>query len=143
MDGVTKALADYFEKLESLGDMAVEAAKEQLDIEADRAESEIRDETPEGKTGGLVRSLNRTKIDTQKKYGYRMEYEGENADGVPYAKIANILNSGSSTVKPRRFIFKAVKKLKGLDERAAQRFEEKTKNIGGRGAKVIDILFLR
>ena len=129
MDGVTKALADYFEKLENLGDMAVEAVKEQVDIESDRTESEIRDGTPEGKTGGLVRSLNRTKIDTPKKYGYRMEYEGENTDGVPYAKIANILNSGSSTVKPRRFIFKAVKKLKGLDDRAAQRFEEKTKNI--------------
>jgi hypothetical protein len=38
-------------------------------------------------------------------------------------------NSGSSTIRPRRFITKAVKQLKGLDDRAAKRFEDKTKNI--------------
>ena len=79
-------------------------------------------------TGGLARSLNVSKIDTDKRYGYKLEYEGENEDGVPYAKITNILNSGSNTIKPRRFITQAVKRLKGLDDRAAQRFEEKLKN---------------
>ena len=128
MDGVAKELAEYFEKLERLGDIAVEAVKEQIDIEADRAEREIRDGTPVGETGGLARSLTRSKIDNDKRYGYRLEYEGENEDGVPYAKIANILNSGSSKIKPRRFITRAIKKLRGLDDRAAQRFEDKTKN---------------
>jgi hypothetical protein len=129
MDGVTKELAEYFEKLERLGDMAVEAVKEQIDIEADRAETEIRDGTPTD-TGGLARSLIRTKIDNGKKYGYRLEYDGNNDKGEPYEKIANILNSGSSTIAPRRFITKAVKKLKGMDDRAAQRFDQMSKDIG-------------
>jgi hypothetical protein len=129
MDGVTKQLADYFERLEKTGDLAVEAIKEQIDIEAGRTESEIRAGTPTD-TGGLARSFTASKIDTPKKYGYRLEYEGTAPNGEPYAKIANILDSGTSTIKPRRFIIKAVKKLKGLDERAALRFEEKTKEIG-------------
>jgi len=129
MDGVTKQFANYFEKLENLGDMALEAVKEQVDIEADRAEGEIRNGTPKGETGGLVQSLTRTKIDTPKRYGYRLEYVGEDAQGVPYQKIANILDSGTSTIKPRRFVTRAIKKLKGLDDRAAQRFEVKTKSI--------------
>ena len=128
MDGVVKELAAYFEKLETLGDIAVEAIKEQVDIEAGQAESAIASGTPE-ETGGLARSLRKTKIETEKRYGYRLEFEGENDKGEPYAKIANILNSGTSTIKPRRFITRAVKKLKGLDSRAAQRFEEKSKRI--------------
>ncbi|MDR3216576.1 MAG: hypothetical protein LBT55_04070 [Clostridiaceae bacterium] len=55
--------------------------------------------------------MTRTDIDTPKRYGKRLKYEGENAEGVPYAKIANILNYGTSSVKPRRFVTKAVKKL--------------------------------
>jgi len=129
MDGVTKQFEEYFEKLERLGDMAVEAVKEQIDIEAGYVEGEIRDNTPSGDTGGLSRAFVRINITTGKKYGYRLEYEGENADGVPYQKIANILDHGTSTIKPRRFISRAVKKLKGLDDRAARRFEDKTKSI--------------
>jgi len=129
MDGVTKELAEYFQKLEELGDMAKDAIKEQVDVEAAQAESTIQGGTPKGETLGLLGALTKTKIDTGNKYGYRLEFEGENEKGVPYAKIANILNSGSSTIKPRRFITKAIKKLKGLDSRAAQRFEEKTKRI--------------
>jgi len=129
MDGVTKELKEYFQKLEELGDMAKDAIKEQVDAEAAQAESTIQGGIPLGDTGGLERSLRNTKIDTGNKYGYRLEFEGENEKGVPYAKIANILNSGTSTVKPRRFITKTVKKLKGLDGRAAQRFQEKTKNL--------------
>ena len=129
MDGVTKELVEYFEKLERLGDMAVEAIKEQVDEECDRVEREIGSGTPEGATGGLARSLKRAKIDDGKRYGYRLEYEGENEHGIPYAKIANILNHGTSTIAPRRFITRAVRKLKGLDSRAAQRFEDKTKDI--------------
>ena len=70
-----------------MGDKAVEAIKEQIDIEARGVE-----------------------------------------DGTPYAKVANILNAGTSTIAPRRFITRAVRKLKGLDDRAAKRFEEKVKS---------------
>ncbi len=124
MDGVTKELAEYFERLEKLGDLAIASVKEQIDIETARVESEIRANTPTD-TGTLVNSLTATKIDTGKKYGYRLEYAGDNDAGVSHEKIANILNAGTSTLKPRRFLTQAVRKLKGLDDRAAKRFEDK------------------
>lgn len=125
-DGITKQLQDYFESLGKLGDMAIESIKEQIDIETDGVERELVSNTPEN-TGGLKSSLKRTQINTAKRYGYRLEYEGNAPDGTPYAKVANILNSGSSTIKPRRFVTKAVKKLKGLDDRTAIRFNRKIK----------------
>ena len=125
-DGLTEALGGYFEELQKVGDIAVESLKEQIDIETDRVESDLIDNTPQN-TGGLKASLKRSSISERNRYGYRLEYEGNAPDGIPYAKIANILNHGTSTIKPRRFITKAVKKLKGLDDRAARRFEDKCK----------------
>lgn len=123
MDGVTKQLSEYFKQLEQVGDKAIEAIKEQIDIEAESVEKEIRENTPR-KTGGLASSFTKTKIDTEKRYGYKLEYEGNAPDGTPYAKIANILNSGTSEIKPRRFITKAVRKLRGLDDRTKERFKK-------------------
>jgi HK97 gp10 family phage protein len=120
MDGVTKQLSEYFKQLEQVGDKAIEAIKEQIDIEADSVEKEIRENTPQ-KTGGLASSFTKTKIDTGKRYGYMLEYEGNAPDGTPYAKIANILNSGTSEIKPRRFITKAVRKLRELDMRITKK----------------------
>jgi hypothetical protein len=128
MDGVTKQLEEYFESLGRLGDLAVEAVKEQIDIETERTEAELRQNTPK-KTGGLAASLTRTNINTPKRYGHRLEYAGADENGVPYEKVANILNYGTSTIAPRRFVTRTVKKLKGLDDRAAARFEDKTKNL--------------
>jgi hypothetical protein len=125
-DGLTQALGDYIEELGTVGNKAIEALKEQIDIEADAVERDLTDNMPEN-TGGLKASLKRTAITKGNRYGYKLEYEGKDANGTPYAKIANVLNSGSSTIKPRRFITKAVKRLKGLDDRATRRFEEKLK----------------
>lgn len=127
-DGLTEVLGAFFEDLQAVGDRAIEALKEQIDEEADNVERELIDNTPE-ETGGLKGSLKRTKIQSGNRYGYRLEYEGNAPNGTPYAKIANVLNNGSSTVKPRRFITKAVKKLKELDDRAARRLEEKVENL--------------
>ncbi|MGI6593699.1 MAG: HK97 gp10 family phage protein [Christensenellales bacterium] len=124
MDGVTKQLSEYFKQLEQVGDKAIEAIKEQIDIEAESVEKEIRANTPIGKTGGLASSFTKTKIDTGKRYGYKLEYEGNAPDGTPYAKIANILNSGTSEIKPRRFITRAVRKLRGMDERIVAKYKE-------------------
>lgn len=123
-DGLTAQLAEYFEELKTVGDKAVEAIKEQIDIEADAVEKELENNTPED-TGGLKASLRRTTITKGNRYGYRLEYEGNDPNGTSYTKIANIQNNGTSTTKPKRFLTKAVKKLKGLDERAAKRFEAK------------------
>lgn len=127
MDGVTKQLSEYFKQLEQVGDKAIDSIKEQIDIEAESVEKEIRANTPIGKTGGLANSFTKTKIDTRKRYGYKLEYKGNALDGTPYAKIANILNSGTSEIKPRWFITRAVRKLRGLDERAIGRLEDKSK----------------
>jgi HK97 gp10 family phage protein len=125
-DGLTAQLAEYFEELKTIGDKAVEAIKEQIDIEADAVENDLQNNTPED-TGGLKASLRRTSITKGSRYGYRLEYEGNDPSGTPYAKIANIQNNGTSTTKPKRFLTRAVKKLKGLNDRAAKRFEEKLK----------------
>ena len=125
-DGLAKSLGAYIDDLETVGNKAVEAIKQQIDEEADTVERELQTNTPV-KTGGLKSSLKRTKINAKTRYGYRLEYEGDAPDGTPYAKIANVLNNGSSTIKAKRFMTKAVKKLKGLDDRAAKRFVEKIK----------------
>ena len=104
--------------------MAIESIKEQIDIETEGVENSLIDNTPE-KTGGLKSSLRKIKIESgNNRYGYRLEYEGNAPDGTPYAKIANILNHGTSTIKAKRFITKAVRKLRGLDDRTAKRFEK-------------------
>jgi len=126
MDGITKQLSEFFERIEEFGDAAIIAVKEQIDLEVSAVEDYLKENTPK-KTGGLAASLSKGKIDTEKRYGYKMEYEGNAPDGTPYAKIANILNSGTSSIKPKKFITRAVHKLKGLDERAAKRFEDKIK----------------
>ena len=123
MDGITKQVSEFFDRIEDFSDMAIIALKEQIDIEANAVFEEIKTGTPE-KTGGLKNSLIKTSIDTTKRYGYKIEYEGNAPDGTPYAKIANILNNGTSTIKPKRFITKAVRKLNGFDERVAKRLKK-------------------
>ena len=126
-DGLTESLGEYFTELGKVGDLAIESIKEQIDMETEAVEKSLIDNTPH-KTGGLNKSLRKTKVDNRNnRYGYRLEYEGNDPDGTPYAKIANVLNSGTSKIKPRRFITKAVRKLRGLDDRAANRFEGKLK----------------
>ena len=125
-DGVSKQLNDYFESLAKFGDLAVEAIKEQVDIEVQKVLSEMERNTPQGQTLGLIRSLKNAKIETRYQwYGYSVEFSGEDKHGTPYQKIANCLNYGTSTIKPLRFIDKAIKNFKGLDERVMVRFESK------------------
>ena len=50
-----------------------------------------------------------------------------NRKGIPYQKIANILNYGSSTIKGTRFINKAIRNLKDMDARIYERFQKKIK----------------
>ena len=128
-DGLTESLGEYFTELGKVGDLAIESIKEQIDIETEAVEKSIIDNTPK-KTGELKKSLRKTRISGNNRYGYRLEYEGNDPDGTPYAKIANILNHGTSTIKPKRFMTRAIKKLRGLDNRVQKRFEEKTNRMG-------------
>lgn len=127
-DGISKQLNDYFDNLSTFGDLAIEAIKEQVDIEVAKVLDELERSTPVGQTHGLITSLKNAKIETRQEwYGYSVTFEGEDKDGTSYEKIANILNYGSSTIKSLRFIDKAIRNLKGLDERARRRFESKIK----------------
>ena len=73
-------------------------------------------------------SIRKSKIVARYKwYGYSVEFQGQNRKGVPYQKIANILNYGTSYVKGTRFINKAIRNLKDMDDRIYERFKNKIK----------------
>ncbi len=127
-DGVSKQLAEYFEQIGEYGEFAVEAVQEQIDLETEKLVAQLESTTPRGPTLGLLNSLRKSKITVRHNwYGYSIEFEGENRKGVPYQKIANILNYGTSTIKGTRFINKAIRNLKDMDERIYERFQKKIK----------------
>ena len=127
-DGVSKQLAEYFEQIGEYGEFAVEAVQEQIDLETANLVAQLEQTTPRGPTLGLLNSLRKSKITVRHNwYGYSIEFEGENRKGVPYQKIANILNYGSSTIKGTRFINKAIRNLKDMDKRIYDRFQKKIK----------------
>lgn len=126
-DGISKELNDYFESIQNFGEQAVAALQEQIDIEADEFRQVLEQTSPKGATLGLLNSLRKTKLVARRNwYGYSVEFEGSNRKGEPYQKIANILNYGTSNIKGTRFISRAIRKLKGMDDRIAQRFKNKT-----------------
>ena len=125
-DGISKQLTDFFDQLSEFGDFAVEAIKEQIDIEVEKLVRELEVSTPRGKTLGLLNSIKQSKIVAKRNwYGYSIEFEGQDRKGTPYQKIANILNYGTSYVKGTRFINKAIHNLKDMDDRIYQRFKNK------------------
>lgn len=127
-DGVSKQLSEYFEEISEYGDYAIEAIKEQIDLEVDKLVNVLEQTTPRGATLGLLNSIRQSKIVAKPNwYGYSVEFAGENRKGVPYQKIANILNYGTSTIKGTRFINKAIHNLKDMDERIYERFQRKIK----------------
>lgn len=125
-DGVSKQLSEYFEQLSDYGEYAIEAVKEQIDIEVEKLVKQLESTTPRGATLGLLNSLRQSKIVAKQNwYGYSVEFVGENRKGVPYQKIANILNYGTSTIKGTRFINKAIHNLRDMDARIYERFQRK------------------
>lgn len=125
-DGVSKQLSEYFEEISDFGDKAIEAIQEQIDIEVEKLVKVLEETTPRGATLGLLNSIRQSKITARHNwYGYSVEFQGQNRKGVPYQKIANILNYGTSTIKGTRFINKAIHNLKGMDARIYERFQSK------------------
>ena len=125
-DGINKEMSEYFNSLTEQTEQAVEAIKEQIDIEAEEFRKQLEQTAPKGATLGLLNSLRKTKLVVRRKwYGYSVEFEGYNKKGEPYQKIANILNYGTSTIQGTRFISRAIRKLKGMDERIENRFKTK------------------
>jgi len=127
-DGVSKELNDYFESLGKKSEMAVEALQEQIDIEAEEIRKELEATAPKGATLGLLNSLTKVRLTARKEwYGYSVTFEGKNRRGEPYQKLANILNYGTSHIQGTRFISRAIRNLRGMDARIAERFSNKTK----------------
>lgn len=125
-DGVSKQLSEYFDEISDFGDKAIEAIQEQIDIEVEKLVKVLEETTPRGATLGLLNSIRQSKITARRNwYGYSVEFQGQNRKGVPYQKIANILNYGTSTIKGTRFINKAIHNLKGMDARIYERFQSK------------------
>ena len=125
-DGINKEMSEYFNSITEKTEQAVEAIKEQIDIEAEEFRKQLEQTAPKGATLGLLNSLRKTKLVVRRKwYGYSVEFEGYNKKGEPYQKIANILNYGTSTIQGTRFISRAIRKLKGMDERIENRFKTK------------------
>jgi hypothetical protein len=124
MDGVSKEIENLAEELSVTAENITAAIKEQIDIEV-KAFLDNLTRTAPVKTGGLVRSLQSTQITARKNYyGYEITFDGADKDGTPYQKIANILNYGTSRIQGTRFVSKAVRKLKGMDDRIAARAEK-------------------
>mgnify|MGYP006921155950 FL=1 len=127
-DGVSKELEEYFNNIGTFGDKAIEAVKEQIDIEVNKLVLQLESTTPRGATLGLLNSLRNSRITAKRNwYGYSVEFVGQDKKGVPYQKIANILNYGTSFIKGTRFITKAIHNLKNMDERIYERFQTKIK----------------
>ena len=127
-DGVSKELEEYFNNIGTFGEKAIEAVKEQIDIEVNKLVLQLESTTPRGATLGLLNSLSNSKITAKRNwYGYSVEFVGQDRKGVPYQKIANILNYGTSFIKGTRFITKEIHNLKNMDERIYERFQTKIK----------------
>lgn len=130
-------LQDYIDKtLTVAGKAAYKAIQEVVTEEANACYEAIKENTPVDK-GELRDSLEIIPVDgitTIKKkvprYGYEIDYVGYNDEGVAYSKIGRTLNKGTSKIPARRHITKAVKKLKGMDDRIYDRFLEKVNNAG-------------
>lgn len=121
-------LEKYLESLSSIGAKAVEAVTETVDSESKLLFENIKEGTPV-RTGALKESLIMTKLQNGTRYGYRIDYEGYNENGVPYSLIGRSLNKGTATIEPVKHIDKAVRKLRGMDQRIDEAFQAKLENL--------------
>ncbi|MFA7136727.1 MAG: HK97 gp10 family phage protein [Bacteroidales bacterium] len=120
-------LQEFIEtRLTRVSKAAYEAVEEVVTEEANTCFDNIKAGTPV-QTGSLRDSLEIERIDdsTGSKYGYKIDYKGYNDRGVAYSYIGRSLNKGTSKIPARKHIDKAVRKLKGMDDRINQRFIEK------------------
>lgn len=127
MSKVNDELDSFLENLSHIGRDAISATTEVIDEESTLLFENIKESTPI-RSGGLKNSLViRRKNDSPTRYGYIIDYEGYNEQGVAYSKIARTLNKGTKTVSATRHIDRAIRKLKGLDDRIYERYLEKIK----------------
>ncbi len=139
-DEITKVFDEFYNNiLGKVGEKTKEAIQEEVDNFSNQFENDLQSSVTKD-TGGLAKSLTKVKQQRVDWYGYNFEFKGENKDGVPYEKIATVLNYGRQagtsktgikypTIMPKRFIEKAVRKLKKLDPAIIQNFETKMQEL--------------
>lgn len=139
-----KAGDDYMIKLARLASGSREIAEKAIyaaaDIVIDRVRKNLRDnlndplsaaksgtalfkKNDSDRTGDLDRTLGITPIDLDRN-GYlnaKIGWDGYDKNGVPNQLKARVMESGSSTIKPRPFVAPAVKATKKAAEEAMNR----------------------
>lgn len=136
---VTELFDEFYNNvLGKVGDVTQQAIQEEVDKFSDQFEKDVIDSIP-NKTSGLLKSFRKVKLPREKWYGYDFEFVGVNENGVPYQKIANILNYGREAgfskgvkygdISPRKFMSKAVRKLKKLDNAIVESYETKMQEL--------------
>lgn len=99
----------------AIKDEAIKVAQAVIDEKSAEFEEELKKNTPV-KTGGLRKSIVRTKCIDGNWYGYKVDFEGYAPNKEAYAKIANLLNKGAPKISGTFFVDKAVRKLKDIDK---------------------------
>lgn len=135
-DGVTKELNDFLNDISEGGkidipETYVEAVKETITNEV-KNYSDFIDKNVPVDTGALKNSFVVEEIKNRDNYfGYSAYFKGENSKGVAYQKIANILNYGvPGKFAGRFFVTRAIRRLKGMNERIDQKFRDKLRDKG-------------
>ena len=110
----------------NLGPAVLDAFKEQIDIEANNCFETMKNGTPVSDKDH-IHLRDTIKIEKQEKpnkYGYKIDYDGYDETGKPYSLIARSINKGALGRVPTRHMDKAIKKLKGMDQRIGARVTE-------------------
>lgn len=128
-DGITKQLSEFLQTYTDLDAVTKQAFESVIDEESAKFEQRIQSSVPV-KTGKLKASFKiERKVDRRNWYGYNAEFEGNAPNGEPYQKIANILNYGrpadenAGAVAGTFFVTKAIRKLRGMDDRIKAKIE--------------------
>lgn len=133
-DGISKEMDKYFNNvLANISEVSIDSIKEVVDKASAQFYNDVQKDTPI-RSGGLQKSLVQEKIDTGDYYGTKNMFEGNDANGVPYEKIANILNYGKKdgSIDPKYFVTRAVRKLKSIDKDIDKTYEQKMSELDKR-----------
>lgn len=112
------SLTAFLSNLGENSGQITEAMKKGIDEEAEKCFEKMKSGTPV-RTGALKASLQKTKVEKQSKYGWKIDYIGYDEHGQAYSKIARTLNKGgkSSQYQATHHIDDAIHLLKGMDKR--------------------------
>ena len=133
-DGLSAEMNKYVEEvLNNVGDISIESVKKAVDDASKTFYKDVINAAPV-KTGGLQKSFIQEDISTPDFYGNINTFKGSDPSGVPYEKIANILNYGTKDgkINPTYFYTKAIRKLKSIDKNINKIYEEKLKELDDR-----------